>query len=251
MSPADPDAVTTATVPAQEIMPRTTATQSSTERARVRLPETEAEEALLVQRTRTTSSAPVTTAETTSQTTTSSARTLLERTGNEVGEDSQPTQIRRIAALMTECEELSILDDTAEARRAHLEKLTKIKDRASGKSRVGTKLHLGSRVSITKSQGSTKSLGSEDFFSTTPAMAFNQSPLNPDGTESKVWNSMQMEQSRYDGCLFYRFEPSQEQVEERAGRYIYDFLVTGPDPNVEGTRQAERAGHSAFVQNRR
>ena len=46
-------------------------------------------------------------------------------------------------------------------------------------------------------------------------------------------NPMQMEQLQYDGCLFYRFEPSREQVEERAGRYIYDLLVTGPDPNVE------------------
>ena len=46
-------------------------------------------------------------------------------------------------------------------------------------------------------------------------------------------NSMQMEQSRYDGCLFYRFETSREQVEEKAGRHIDDFLVTGPAPNVE------------------
>ena len=120
--------------------------------------------------------------------------------------------------------------------------------------------------------------GNEDFFSATPAMihlkmmlvdaalkghvaaigdcsgAFYQSPLNPDGTENRVWidpppeaelgrnyieepvsafpglkgaqragdtysanvltNSMQMEQSRYDGCLFYHFEPSREHVEE-------------------------------------
>ena len=103
--------------------------------------------------------------------------------------------------------------------------------------------------------------------------AFYQSPLNPDGTESQVWiepppeaelgpdyiweavsafpglkgaprawdtysakvltSSMQMEQSQYDGCLFYRFEPSQERIEEKAGRHIDDFLVTGPEPNVE------------------
>ena len=103
--------------------------------------------------------------------------------------------------------------------------------------------------------------------------AFYQSPLNSDGTESQVWiepppeaelgpsyiweavsafpgfkeaprawdtysanvltNSMQMEHSRYDGCLFYRFEPSREQFEEKAGRYIDDFLVTGPEANVE------------------
>ena len=103
--------------------------------------------------------------------------------------------------------------------------------------------------------------------------AFYPSPLSPDGTESKVWvepvpvaelgpdyhweavsafpclkgaprawdtysanvltNSMQMEQSRCDGCLFYRFDPSREQIEEKAGRHIDDFLVTGPKPNVE------------------
>ena len=67
---------------------------------------------------------------------------------------------------------------------------------------------------------------------------------------------MQMEQSRYNGCLFYRFEPSQEQVEEKAGRHIDDFLVTGLEPNVRtlsGTSegQVEHAGRSALVQNRR
>ena len=44
---------------------------------------------------------------------------------------------------------------------------------------------------------------------------------------------MQMEQSQYDGCLFYRLEPSRERIEEKAGRHIDDFLVTGPEPNVE------------------
>ena len=69
------------------------------------------------------------TAETTSQTTTTSlARALVERVGNEAGEDSQPVQMRRIAALMAECEDTSTSDDIAEARRAHLEKLTKVKD---------------------------------------------------------------------------------------------------------------------------
>ena len=103
--------------------------------------------------------------------------------------------------------------------------------------------------------------------------AFYQSPLNPDGTESQVWiepppeaelgpdyireavsafpglkgaprawdtysakvltSSMQMEKSQYDDCLFYRFEPNQERIEEKAGRHIDDFLVTGPEPNVE------------------
>ena len=103
--------------------------------------------------------------------------------------------------------------------------------------------------------------------------AFFQSLLNPDRTENRVWieppleaelgpnyiweavsafpglkgaprawdtysanvltSSMQMEQSRYDGCLFNRFEPSREHVEEKAGRHIDDFLVTGPESNVE------------------
>ena len=105
-SPADLDVVTTAAVPTQETTPGTTTAHSAAETARVRLAEAEAEGAPPVQRTRTTSSAPVCTAETTSQTTTSSARALIERVGNEAGEDSQPTQIRRIAALMTECEAL-------------------------------------------------------------------------------------------------------------------------------------------------
>ena len=46
-------------------------------------------------------------------------------------------------------------------------------------------------------------------------------------------NSVQMEQLQYDSCLFYRFEPSQEQVEERAGRHTNDYLVIGPEPNAE------------------
>ena len=46
-------------------------------------------------------------------------------------------------------------------------------------------------------------------------------------------NSMQMEQSQDDGCLFYRLGRSRERTEEKAGRHIDDFLVTGPEPNVE------------------
>ena len=44
---------------------------------------------------------------------------------------------------------------------------------------------------------------------------------------------MEMEQSRYDSCLFYRFEPRRAHIEEKAGRHIDDFLVTGLEPNVE------------------
>ena len=39
-----------------------------------------------------------------------------------------------------------------------------------------------------------------------------------------------MEQSRYDGCLFYRLDPRRE---EKVGRHIDDLLVTGPEPNLE------------------
>ena len=305
-SPDDPDTVTTAAVPTQETTPGTTITHS-TERARVRLLAAEAEGAPPVQKTRTTSSA-----ETTSQTTTTpSARALVERVGNEAGEDSQPAQIRRIAALMAECEELSISHDIAEARRIPLEKLTNVKDaiiKVVPRTDATTKPLTGRWVDTIHDDGARKARwttrgyeqtlnGNEDFFSATPAMmhlkmmlvdaalkghvaaigdcsgAFYQSPLNPDGTESKVWiepspeaelgqnyiweavsafpglkgaprawdtysanvltNSMQLEQSRYDGCLFYRFEPSREQVEENTGRHIDDFLVTGPEANVE------------------
>ena len=89
-SPDDPNTVRTAAVPTQETTPGTTTTTTTypAERTRIRLPETDAEGAPLVQKTRTTSSAPATTAEMTSRTTTtSSARALIERVGNEAGED--------------------------------------------------------------------------------------------------------------------------------------------------------------------
>ena len=69
------------------------------------------------------------TTETTSQpTTTSPAGALVERVGHEAGEDSQPVHMRRIAALITEYENTTTSDAIAEARRMHLEKLTKVKD---------------------------------------------------------------------------------------------------------------------------
>ena len=103
--------------------------------------------------------------------------------------------------------------------------------------------------------------------------AFHKARLNPDGTESKVWieplpeaglgldyiweavwaffgvkcaprawdtcsakvlaSSMDMEHSRNDDCLLYRFEPLGKLFEEKAGKHIDDFLVTGPEQNVE------------------
>ena len=133
--------------------------------------------------------------------------------------------MRRIAALMAECEDSSTSDDIAEARRAYLEKLTKAKDAiikvvprtdASTKPLTGrwvdTVHDVGARKARWITRGYEQTLnGNEDFFSSTPAMmhlkmmlvdaalkrhvaaigdrsgAFYQSPLNPDGTESKVW----------------------------------------------------------------
>ena len=286
-------------------------TQSVAERTRVRLPESEAEGAPPVQKTRTTPTDQVTTTAETMATTTPSARALVERVGDEAGEDSQPVQMRRIAALMAECEDACTSEAIVEARRIHLEKLTKVKDaviKVVPRTDATTKPLTGRWVDTMHDDGARKARwttrgyeqtlnGNEDFFSATPAMmhlkmmlveaalkghvaaigdcsgAFYQSPLNPDGTESQVWiepppeaelgpdyiweavsafpglkgaprawdthsakvltSSMQMKQSQYDGCLFYRFEPSQERIEEKAGRHIDDFLVTGPEPNVE------------------
>ena len=97
--PDDPDSVTTAAAapaPIQENTSGTTTTQSAAERTRVRLPQAEAKGAPPVKRTKTSSVPVTTTAGTTSQTaTTSPARALVERVGDEAGEDSQPAQMRR------------------------------------------------------------------------------------------------------------------------------------------------------------
>ena len=298
--PDDPDTVAT---PNLETTSGTT-TQSVAERTRVRLPESEAEGAPPVQKTRTTPTVPVTTTAEAMATTTPTTRALVERVGDEAGEDSQPVQIRRIAALMAECEDACTSEAIVEARRIHLEKLTKVKDaviKVVPRTDATTKPLTGRWVDTMHDDGARKARwttrryeqtlnGNEDFFSATPAMmhlkmmlveaalkghvaaigdcsgAFYQSPLNPDGTESQVWiepppeaelgpdyiweavsafpglkgasakvltSSMQMKQSQYDGCLFYCFEPSQGRIEEKAGRHIDDFLVTGPEPNVE------------------
>ena len=204
-------------------------------------------------RLRSTVSVPVTaTAETTSQTTTTSpARELVERPGNEAGEDSLLVQMRRIAALYK-----NISDAVSEARRIHW--------RNSGKPKTQL-IHLKKMLVEAALKGHVAAIGDcrEDF---------HQSPLKPDGTECQVWiesppevelgpdfireavsafpglkgaprawdtynanvltSSMEMEQSRYDGCLFYRLEPRREHIEEKAGRHIDDFLLTGPEPNA-------------------
>ena len=307
--PDDPDTATTAApaAPSQETTPGTT-TQAVAERTRVRLPESEAEGAPPVQRTRTTPTVPVTATAEPTTATTSSARALGERVGDEAGEDLQPVQMRRIAAPMEECEDACTSEAIAEARRIHLAKVKdaviKVVPRTDATTRpltgrwVDTMDDDGTRKARWTTRGYEQTLnGNEDFFSATQATmhlkrmlvdaalkghvaaiedcsgVFYQSLLNPDGTESKVWiepppeaetgkdniweavsafpglkgaprawdtnsanaltRSMQMEPSQYDGCLFYRLKPSRERIEEKAGRHIDDFLVTGPKPNVE------------------
>ena len=139
-----------------------------------------------MQRTKT-SSAPVTiTAETISQTTTSSARALVERVGNEAGEDLQPAQVRRIAALMAECEDSSTSFDIAGAQRTHPEKLIKVNDaiikvvpRTDATTKpltsrwVDTVHDDGARKARWTTRGYEQTLsGNEDFFSATPAMMY-------------------------------------------------------------------------------
>ena len=133
-------------------------------------------------------------------------RLLLSKTSN----DGSQNDVGRRSPEGTRCKycrlQWSLLPITPEPRRNGEQGL----DRASPRGRIGTKLHLGSLVSIPWSQGSTESLG-----------------------YVQRERSYEFKQSRYDGCLFYRFEPSREHVEEKAGRHIDDFLVTGPEPNVE------------------
>ena len=189
------------------------------------MPESEAEGAPPVQKTRTTPTVPVTTTAETMATTTPAARALVERVGDEAGEDSQPVQMRRIAALMAECEDACTSEAIAEARRIHLEKLTKVKDaviKVVPRTDATTKPLTGRWVDTMHDDGARKARwttrgyeqtlnGNEDFFSATPAMmhlkmmlveaalkghvaaigdysgALYQSPLNPDETESQVW----------------------------------------------------------------
>ena len=224
VNPPD-DADTVATPNLETASGTTTQSQSVAERTRVRLPESEAEGAPPVQKTRTTPTVPVTTTAETMATTTPTARALVERVGDEAGEDSQPVRMRRIAALMAECEDACTSEAIAEARRIHLEKLTKVKDaviKVVPRTDATTKPLTGRWVDTMHDDGARKARwttrgyeqtlnGNEDFFSATPAMmhfkmmlveaalkghvaaigdcsgAFYQSPLNPDGTENQVW----------------------------------------------------------------
>ena len=180
-----PDDADTVATPNLETTSGTT-TQSVAERTRVRLPEQsqEAEGAPPVQKTRTTPTDPVTTTAETMATTTPTARALVERVGDEAGEDSQPVQMRRIAALMAECEDACTSEAIVEARRIHLEKLTKVKDaviKVVPRTDATTKPLTGRWVDTMHDDGARKARwttrgyeqtlnGNEDFFSATPAM---------------------------------------------------------------------------------
>ena len=68
-----------------------------------------------------------------------------------------------------------------------------------------------------------------------------------DTYSAKVLTSfMEMEQSRHDGCLSHHSEPLGENIEEKAGSHIDDFLVTRPEPKVE--RFLEQAGDKLNMQ---
>ena len=253
-----------------------------------------------MQRTRTTVSVPVTaTAETTSQTTTTSpARALVERVGNETGEDSHNlSQCPESRHSWQECEDTTTPDAIAEARLIHVQKLTKVKeavikvvshptgrradtmhDDGARKARCTTRGYEQILLSSAGDEKHLKMMLVEGALKGHVAAigdcsgAFNQSLLNPDGTEWQVWieprpeaefgpdnmgeavsafpgrmgaprawdtnsanvltSSMEMEQSRYDSCLYYRLVPRHEHIEENAGRHINDFLVSRPEPNV-------------------
>ena len=292
-----PDDADTVATPNLETTSGTT-TQSFAERTRVRLPESEAEGAPPVQKTRTTPTDPVTTTAETMATTTPTERALVERVGDEAGEYSQPVQIRRIAALMAECEDACTSEAIVEARRIHLEKLTKVKDavikvvprtdattkpltgrwvvdawvransewkrglllsnasddapqddvgrgssertccgnrrlqrgllpvtfeprwngkpsldRTASRGRAGTRLHPGSRVNFPRYQGSTKGLGHLQRESS------HEFHANETVTVRRL--------------LVLSFRTKSRTHRREAGRHINDFLVTGPEPNVE------------------
>ena len=181
--PDDPGTAAPAASNLETASGTTTQPQSVAERTRVRLPESEAEGAPPVRKTRTT--VPVTTTAETMATTTPTARALVERVGDEAGEDSQPVQMRRIAALMTECEDACTSEAIAEARRctpgeAHESQGRSHQSRATHRCDHQTSLtgrwvdtmhDDGARKARWTTRGYEQTLnGNEDFFSATPAM---------------------------------------------------------------------------------
>ena len=122
----------------------------------------------------------------------------------EVGEDSQPVQMRRVAALMAECEDAITSDSVAEARRTHLEKLHEHQRRSHEcpltRRWVDTLHDDGARKARWTTREYEQTLnGNEDFFSRNASDdapqnnfgrgsgTFQQSLLTPDGTACQVW----------------------------------------------------------------
>ena len=87
-------------------------------------------------------------------------------------------------------------------------------NRATSRGRAGTRLHMGSRVGIPRVSREHRDCGTRTV-----------------RTSSRVpwrWNN----HDTTVACSI-RFEPRREHIEEKARRHIDDFLVTGPEPNVE------------------
>ena len=171
--PDDPDTSATAAVPRQETNSRET-TQSVAERARVGPAETEARRVPTGSKNKNSSlsSSDGTTDTTFETTTTSPARALLERVGNEAGEDSQPAQKRQIAEPTAECEDTT----TSDALLKHVENTwrnsQKSKMQSSESRQVVDSVHDDEeRKAKWTTRGYEQTLdGNEDFFSATPAM---------------------------------------------------------------------------------
>ncbi|CAK0806902.1 unnamed protein product, partial [Prorocentrum cordatum] len=180
-----------------------------------------------------------------------------------------PSQRRRVAALREACEEKEPAN-FYEARLKHIAKLTKgFEQTLQGNddffSATPATMHLKMMLVDAARKGHVAAIGD-------CSGAFYQAPLDPDGTGAKVYiepppeaglppdmawkavsafpglkgspkawgarpskvltGDMQMEQSRYDGCTFFKIDGDYDQ---KAGRHIDDFLVTGPKEQVNSS----------------
>eukprot|EP00959_Pyramimonas_sp_CCMP1952_P398663 8353684-Pyramimonas_sp.AAC.1 len=65
------------------------------------------------------------------------------------------------------------------------------------------------------------------------------SPKAWDAHSSKLrTEDMQMKQSHYDGCIFFKIEGD---FDQKAGRHIDDFLITGPMEQVNSFLEEAKA----------
>ena len=125
--------------------------------------------------------------------------------------------MRRIAALMAECEESSTSDDIAEARRTHLEKLTKVKGaiikvvpRTDATTRlltarwVDTMHDDGVRKASWTTRGYEQTLnGNEDFFSANASDDASQNDVDRCSFEGTCCSNWRLQR----GLLPVTFEP--------------------------------------------